>query len=99
MRRRNKNPRIFIRGKAHSLCRTKLGKSVAAVKRSLHACVPSQFSFDTRHSTLDTSPMALPPDLHMHTPLCRHATGEPVEYARRALELGFTEIGFSDHSP
>jgi histidinol-phosphatase (PHP family) len=43
--------------------------------------------------------MALPPDLHMHTPLCRHATGEPVDYARRATELGFREIGFSDHSP
>jgi histidinol-phosphatase (PHP family) len=43
--------------------------------------------------------MALPPDLHMHTPLCRHATGEPVDYAKRALELGFKEIGFSDHSP
>lgn len=43
--------------------------------------------------------MALPPDLHMHTPLCRHATGEPVDYARRALELGLTEIGFTDHSP
>lgn len=43
--------------------------------------------------------MALPPDLHMHTPLCRHARGEPVDYARRALESGFTEIGFSDHSP
>lgn len=35
----------------------------------------------------------------MHTPLCRHARGEPVDYARRAVELGFTEIGFSDHSP
>jgi len=43
--------------------------------------------------------MALPPDYHMHTPLCRHATGEPAEYARRALEIGLTEIGFSDHSP
>jgi histidinol-phosphatase (PHP family) len=43
--------------------------------------------------------MALPPDYHMHTPLCRHATGEPVDYARRALEAGLTEIGFSDHSP
>jgi histidinol-phosphatase (PHP family) len=43
--------------------------------------------------------MALPPDLHMHTPLCRHATGEPVDYARRALEIGLTEIGFTDHSP
>ena len=35
----------------------------------------------------------------MHTPLCRHATGEPVDYARRAVETGLTEIGFSDHSP
>ncbi|HWD91683.1 MAG TPA: histidinol-phosphatase HisJ [Verrucomicrobiae bacterium] len=48
---------------------------------------------------LETARMAFPPDLHMHTPLCRHATGEPVEYARRAVELGFEEIGFSDHSP
>ncbi|HEY9509854.1 MAG TPA: histidinol-phosphatase HisJ family protein [Verrucomicrobiae bacterium] len=43
--------------------------------------------------------MKLPPDLHMHTPLCCHATGEPTDYARRAVELGLTEIGFSDHSP
>lgn len=43
--------------------------------------------------------MQLPPDYHMHTPLCKHACGEPVEYARRALEIGLTEIGFSDHSP
>jgi histidinol-phosphatase (PHP family) len=43
--------------------------------------------------------MLLPADLHMHTPLCRHAVGEPVEYARRAVELGLTEIGFSDHAP
>ncbi len=35
----------------------------------------------------------------MHTALCRHASGSPVDYARRAVELGFTEIGFSDHSP
>lgn len=35
----------------------------------------------------------------MHTPLCRHATGEPVDYARQALAVGLTEIGFSDHSP
>ena len=43
--------------------------------------------------------MAFPADLHMHTPLCRHATGEPVTYAQRAVEIGLTEIGFSDHSP
>jgi histidinol-phosphatase (PHP family) len=43
--------------------------------------------------------MNLPPDLHMHTPLCRHATGEPVDYAKQALKIGLTEIGFADHSP
>ncbi len=43
--------------------------------------------------------MSLPPDYHMHTPLCRHATGDPVDYARQALAVGLTEIGFSDHSP
>jgi histidinol-phosphatase (PHP family) len=43
--------------------------------------------------------MALPADYHMHTPLCRHATGEPSEYAAHAVRLGLTEIGFSDHSP
>ena len=43
--------------------------------------------------------MSLPADYHMHTPLCRHAAGEPVEYARQAVEIGLTEIGFSDHSP
>jgi histidinol-phosphatase (PHP family) len=41
----------------------------------------------------------LPPDYHMHTPLCRHAKGEPTEYAARAVQIGLTEIGFSDHSP
>lgn len=38
-------------------------------------------------------------DYHIHTPLCRHAEGWPVEFARRALELGFREIGFADHNP
>jgi len=35
----------------------------------------------------------------MHTPLCRHATGEPTELAAQALKVGLSEIGFSDHSP
>jgi histidinol-phosphatase (PHP family) len=43
--------------------------------------------------------MKWPADYHLHTPLCRHATGEPGEYAKRALAIGLTEIGFSDHSP
>ena len=43
--------------------------------------------------------MPLPADYHMHTPLCRHAEGEPTELAAQAVKLGMTEIGFSDHSP
>jgi len=43
--------------------------------------------------------MKWPADYHLHTPLCRHATGEPGEYAARAVALGLTEIGFSDHAP
>lgn len=43
--------------------------------------------------------MSLPADYHMHTPLCRHADGEPTEYAAAAKEKGLTEIGFTDHSP
>ena len=43
--------------------------------------------------------MGLPSDYHMHTPLCRHAVGEPIEYAEQALRVGLEEIGFSDHSP
>ncbi len=35
----------------------------------------------------------------MHTPLCRHARGEPEAYAAHAVSLGFEEIGFSDHNP
>lgn len=35
----------------------------------------------------------------MHTPLCRHATGEPWEYAAQARQLGLPEIGFADHGP
>src|SRR5208283_6033110 len=43
--------------------------------------------------------MKWPADYHMHTPLCRHAQGEPAEYAARAVAVGLEEIGFSDHSP
>jgi histidinol-phosphatase (PHP family) len=43
--------------------------------------------------------MQSPADYHMHTPLCRHAVGEPVDYARHAVTIGLKEIGFTDHSP
>lgn len=35
----------------------------------------------------------------MHTPLCHHAQGEPIEYAVHAVKVGLTEIGFSEHNP
>ena len=38
-------------------------------------------------------------DSHMHTPLCKHAIGEPEEYAARALERGLQGIIFTCHSP
>lgn len=43
--------------------------------------------------------MSLPADYHMHTPLCRHAVGEPSELAAHAIKVGLDEIGFSDHNP
>jgi len=44
-----------------------------------------------------TDPMIA--DYHIHTHLCRHADGEPHEYVERAIALGMTEMGFSDHLP
>lgn len=38
-------------------------------------------------------------DYHMHTPLCRHATGSAPEYVAAAKAARLDEIGFSDHSP
>jgi len=36
---------------------------------------------------------------HMHTPLCRHATGEPEEYAEVALQRGLKGIIVTCHNP
>ncbi len=35
---------------------------------------------------------------HMHTTRCNHASGTDEEYILAAMEAGFTEIGFTDHS-
>jgi len=43
--------------------------------------------------------MSLPADYHTHTPLCRHAKGEPTELAAQAIRVGLEEMGFSDHNP
>lgn len=36
---------------------------------------------------------------HTHTPRCKHATGNEREYVEKAIELGFTDLGFADHAP
>jgi len=41
----------------------------------------------------------MPADYHTHTPLCRHAEGNPADLAAAAVAAGLTEIGFSDHNP
>ena len=55
--------------------------------------------FDFRKAGRESGEVRWPADYHTHTPLCRHASGEPAEYAARALEVGLEEMGFSDHSP
>ncbi len=38
-------------------------------------------------------------NLHTHTPHCRHASGTEREYIEKAIEAGYTHLGFSDHIP
>lgn len=38
-------------------------------------------------------------DLHSHTARCGHASGKVKEYVERALALGISDFGISDHSP
>jgi histidinol-phosphatase (PHP family) len=36
---------------------------------------------------------------HVHTHRCKHAEGRDRDYVEAAIQAGFTEIGFTDHSP
>ena len=36
---------------------------------------------------------------HTHTYYCNHAVGTVMDYIKKAIELGFEEIGMSDHAP
>lgn len=38
-------------------------------------------------------------DSHMHTPLCKHAVGHPVEYMEKGIERGLAGIIMTCHSP
>lgn len=43
--------------------------------------------------------MKIQTNYHTHTYLCKHATGTIDDYINRAIELGYTDIGISDHCP
>lgn len=36
---------------------------------------------------------------HMHTTRCHHALGSDEDYVKAAIQAGFKEIGFTDHTP
>lgn len=36
---------------------------------------------------------------HMHTYLCNHAEGKPIDYVKEALKHNYLEVGMSDHLP
>lgn len=57
------------------------------------------FQRTRRARRLDPSRYGNLVDYHIHTKLCGHARGEPVEYVREAQRLGLGEIGFADHMP
>ena len=38
-------------------------------------------------------------DSHMHTPLCKHATGTPAEYVQAAKNAGLQGMVMTDHNP
>lgn len=38
-------------------------------------------------------------DYHIHTALCKHATGSMEEYVQQAIKIGLNEIAFTDHIP
>lgn len=48
---------------------------------------------------MSTDPTPVYYDNHMHTPLCKHAVGEPEEYAETAIARGLKGIIFTCHSP
>ncbi|MDF1741082.1 MAG: histidinol-phosphatase [Verrucomicrobiales bacterium] len=45
----------------------------------------------------DSSPIFF--DSHMHTPLCKHAEGHPIEYMEQGVARGLAGIIFTCHSP
>lgn len=51
------------------------------------------------NSTPPPAKVARPADSHIHTPLCKHATGAPDLYWQAAAAAGVAHIAFTDHAP
>ncbi len=43
--------------------------------------------------------MKIKTNYHTHIYLCRHAVGDVEDYVKRAIELGYSKLGISDHCP
>lgn len=43
--------------------------------------------------------MKIKDNFHTHIYLCEHATGDTIDYVKRAIELQYEAIGISDHGP
>lgn len=38
-------------------------------------------------------------NFHTHTPRCQHAYGSEEDYIKNAIQAGFQQLGFADHTP
>jgi len=61
------------------------------------ASLPGDFYFRGMAVNEPTASAIMPPDLHIHTPFSRHASGSMEETVEAAVRKGFAEIGFADH--
>jgi HisJ family histidinol phosphate phosphatase len=83
---------------------SKAAKSLPPVKTVLSASAsepiaPPKPPVISSEKPAPTKSGALYYDSHMHTPLCKHATGEPEEYCAQALKSGMKGIIFTCHCP
>jgi histidinol-phosphatase (PHP family) len=74
-------------------------KAASSVSASVLPSAPARKPSVPLPAAGPTKSGALFYDSHMHTPLCKHAWGEPEEYAQQALKAGLKGIIFTCHCP
>lgn len=85
--------------KATAAAATKPAPAIPAPAPSEAPAIVSKKAPPPLPSSGPTKSGALFYDSHMHTPLCKHAWGEPEEYAQQALKAGLKGIIFTCHCP